>query len=108
MGKTSKDSVLRSVRVPADVDELLVEVAEREDRSISYVIVKALERLVVPALPARASKPSAEDMAGVDISKAVVKVPKPKPVSKDVQRDANAEYARMMAERQARLQKGRE
>jgi hypothetical protein len=111
MGKTEKDTVARSVRIPADVDELLVEVAEQEDRSISYVIVKALEKLLVP----RPATVRSDGVPVVDLDRDAfvsptgrVSVPQvSRHASPSVQKDANAAYARMMAERQARLQKGR-
>jgi hypothetical protein len=132
MGKTSKDSVLRSVRLPAEMDERLVEAAVKEDRPVSSVIRRALEAALVPR-PARGPQlpdgplvrrlveegvmeppTKAEQRSAAEaVSEVVLKdevarkvAASPKPMRQSVQRDANAEYARMMAERQARLQKG--
>jgi hypothetical protein len=114
MADTQKDSVLRSVRIPADVNERLVEAAARDDRSVSYVIVKALERLLVPE-GARRGKSDLQrqideepDPRGVRTRPSPPPPPPAKrsPVERRTMEDANAEYTRMMAERQARMNRG--
>jgi hypothetical protein len=111
MADTQKDSVLRSVRIPADVNERLVEAAARDDRSVSYVIVKALERLLVPEGARRGKSDLQRQIDEEPDPRGVRTRPSPppakrSPVERRTMEDANAEYTRMMAERQARMNRG--
>ena len=117
MSDKQKDTVLRSLRLPVELDERLVRAAEKDDRSVSYVIRKALEAVLVPE-GARTPRKALTDDELVEIPYEPEKhrVADPAPGKRNpmrpagasrTQRDANAEYARMMAERQARMEKGR-
>ena len=74
------DMALRSVRFPEELDARLVERAARDDRSLSYLVVKAVEQaLGAPAPRADAAPPPRGDAEGGPIPLPAPVVPSRKP-----------------------------